>query len=548
MAAAVLVALPSKSVLGKRKAAPTTFRIVQPKIDDSETGSETEDTVESFVSQYSEDDSSNEEDEEADSESESGGESLPVRSSDTPDLSFSNLRVQGGGATTASSSRTSLLLVNGKLLAREKGVRPKRYACTWPGCEKAYTKPVRLEEHERSHTGDRPYRCDECGQSYMRDTHLAAHVRTHKPDSEKPYACSTESCGKRFWTSSQLKLHIATHRGDRPFACEQCEERFVKHAQLRKHVAAVHCPPGTKVFRCLHEGCGKSFEQSAKLRAHERKHEPDRYACSHPSCLSPVQYFNTWSALQTHIRQAHAPSCPYKMCSGKVFKAKGNLKAHIKMHQDEGHELNDSEDESEEERGVKRRRRKNGGEFRCEEQGCVKSFHDRSALNKHRQTAHLGLRPFKCNTPGCDYACGYKHVLQRHIQRHHTSATSEAAEPEPTQAITIKVEEGVPTGTLTDPTSSISNSAPGGAQSPPPEDVIALLTGAPTVPNGTRRVLHCPWPDLLEGPFNPDLRGACNWTSGRVYDLWRHLRSAHTFECERQVLETWVKEGEGRLV
>ena len=42
------------------------------------------------------------------------------------------------------------VIVNGKLL-----LNPKRiYKCTFNGCEKSYTKPSRLEEHERSHSGD----------------------------------------------------------------------------------------------------------------------------------------------------------------------------------------------------------------------------------------------------------------------------------------------------------------------------------------------------------------------------------------------------------
>jgi hypothetical protein len=42
------------------------------------------------------------------------------------------------------------VIVNGQLL-----LNPKRiYKCTFNGCEKSYTKPSRLEEHERSHSGD----------------------------------------------------------------------------------------------------------------------------------------------------------------------------------------------------------------------------------------------------------------------------------------------------------------------------------------------------------------------------------------------------------
>lgn len=35
-----------------------------------------------------------------------------------------------------------------------KSVRRKSYLCNWDGCDKAYTKPCRLEEHFRSHTGE----------------------------------------------------------------------------------------------------------------------------------------------------------------------------------------------------------------------------------------------------------------------------------------------------------------------------------------------------------------------------------------------------------
>lgn len=34
------------------------------------------------------------------------------------------------------------------------GGRLKRYLCPHPGCHKCYTRPIRLEEHVRSHTGE----------------------------------------------------------------------------------------------------------------------------------------------------------------------------------------------------------------------------------------------------------------------------------------------------------------------------------------------------------------------------------------------------------
>lgn len=51
----------------------------------------------------------------------------------------------------AGSSKNGVpVIINGKLQANTK----KRYQCTHSGCEKAYSKPSRLAEHERSHTGE----------------------------------------------------------------------------------------------------------------------------------------------------------------------------------------------------------------------------------------------------------------------------------------------------------------------------------------------------------------------------------------------------------
>jgi len=49
-----------------------------------------------------------------------------------------------------SKQKPEFVLVNGSLVKNAK----KKYHCTFPGCEKLYTKPCRLEEHERSHTGE----------------------------------------------------------------------------------------------------------------------------------------------------------------------------------------------------------------------------------------------------------------------------------------------------------------------------------------------------------------------------------------------------------
>jgi general transcription factor IIIA len=122
------------------------------------------------------------------------------------------------------------LIINGKVVENTK----KKYRCTYQGCTKAYTKPARLQEHERSHTGEvncffihltqlthvpqRPFVCETCNKSYLRETHLQAHSRSHLPESARPFSCPELNCEKRFWTTQHLRAHEDMHKGAKPYS------------------------------------------------------------------------------------------------------------------------------------------------------------------------------------------------------------------------------------------------------------------------------------------------------------------------------------------
>ena len=123
----------------------------------------------------------------------------------------------------------------------------------------------------------RPFICPTCSKSYLRDTHLHAHMRSHQPQSARPISCSHPGCTSRFWTNQHLRVHERSiHNGDKLlFKCSHpsCEQSFSKHAKLRAHIALAHSLPGTKNFQCEHEGCTKSFATGQKLRAHVKTHD-----------------------------------------------------------------------------------------------------------------------------------------------------------------------------------------------------------------------------------------------------------------------------------
>lgn len=68
------------------------------------------------------------------------------------------IQTQPLASTSTVYTSPSVVVINGQLAKTEElersGGRVKKFRCVVEGCGKAYTRPVRLEEHVRTHTGE----------------------------------------------------------------------------------------------------------------------------------------------------------------------------------------------------------------------------------------------------------------------------------------------------------------------------------------------------------------------------------------------------------
>ena len=156
------------------------------------------------------------------------------------------LQVPLVSTSSSSSSLSNVIEAEDAQPATSTGAGEKKFKCDF--CEYRSDFKTQKTYHMNMHAGKRPFKCEVCSKSFFRPSTLHLHRKTHSPPT---FIC--DFCPKMFHSKWHRNEHMNTHTGAKPFECEQCGKCFNNHSGLGQHrkthsAPKYECPFCHKMF------------------------------------------------------------------------------------------------------------------------------------------------------------------------------------------------------------------------------------------------------------------------------------------------------------
>ncbi|CAJ1061598.1 uncharacterized protein zgc:66448 isoform X1 [Xyrichtys novacula] len=308
--------------------------------------------------------------------------------------------------------------------------------CTCQECSQTFPNSMALRYHQRCHTALKPYECPECGMVFKHYSVMEDHRRKHT-DNTRSHLCNI--CGKTFKYSSLLHQHQYLHTGQKPFRCPECGKKFAFAQNMKAHCrqhrrretnfaseqASKQVPVSSQdAFRGMGKEntnkieepkrtfncplCPQTYSAPANLRAHMLIHEAE-YEKLERTPRPPTEINKVWDKGLT---------CPH--CPG-VFPDESTLNVHLlSFHKSVAQYVEEVPAPPKKQfipvsSSSAQGKWRNEGlkSYKCSE--CAKTFRHRSVLELHMRI-HAKDKPYQCKV--CGKGFRFSSYLQQHLIIH----------------------------------------------------------------------------------------------------------------------------------